>query len=209
MKKLLRQTNLLKAQSAKTNQVARNLYSEIRSLIESTRGQVAQAVNSGLVLLYWQIGTLIRKNVLGEERAEYGKQIVYAVSRQLMQEYGGGFSRRNLFNMIRFAEVFPDLKIVHALSALLSWTHLRQIIYLDDSLKREFYSEMCRVERWSTRTLGEKISGMLYERTAISKKPAKLIKQELKSLRKEDTLTPDSVFRDPVLAELTWTERHL
>jgi predicted nuclease of restriction endonuclease-like (RecB) superfamily len=197
MKKLTRQTNLLKTQSAKTNQVTHNLYSEIRSLIEAARGQAAQAVNSGLVLLYWQIGALIRKNVLGEERSEYGKQIVQTLSGQLTVEYGQGFSRTNLFNMIRFTESFPDFKIVQTLSEQLSWSHFVEIFNLNDELKQGFYAEMCRIERWSVRTLREKISGMLYERTAISKKPAKLIQQELKSLHKEDTLTPDLVFRDP------------
>jgi hypothetical protein len=139
MKKLLRQTNLLKAQSTKTNQVARTLYTEIRSLIESTRGQVAQAVNSGLVLMYWQIGMLIRKNVLGEERAEYGKQIVQTLSAQLILEYGEGFSERNLAYMVRFAETFPRKGILHTVCAKLSWSHIRRIIYLDDDLENILY----------------------------------------------------------------------
>jgi hypothetical protein len=100
-----------------------------------------------------------------------GKQIVDALSRRLSEEYGRGFSRPNLFHMIRFAETFPDREIVYALSRQLSWTHFRQIIYLTDPLQREFYTQMCRVERWSTRTLQDKIQGMLYERTAISRKP--------------------------------------
>jgi len=214
MKKLLSQTKLVKAQSTKTNQVARSLYTEIRSLIESTRGQVSQAVNSGLVTMYWQIGTMIRKNVLGEERAEYGKQILYALSRKLILEYGEGFSERNLAYMVRFAETFPHKDILHTVCAKLSWSHIRRIVYLDDDLKRTFYVEMCRLERWSVRVLEEKISGLLYERTAISKKPAKLIKQELQSLRREDALTPDLVFRDPYLLNFlglkdTYSEKDL
>jgi predicted nuclease of restriction endonuclease-like (RecB) superfamily len=140
---------------------------------------------------------LIRKNVLGEERAEYGQQIISTLSKQLILDYGEGYSERNLAYMIRFAETFPRKDILHTVCAKLSWSHIRRIIYLDDDLKRTFYVEMCRLEGWSVRVLEEKISGMLYERTAISKKPAKLIKQELKSLHKEDTLTPDLVFRDP------------
>ena len=214
MKKLLSQTKLVKAQSTKTNQVARSLYTEIRSLIESTRGQVSQAGNSGLVTMYWQIGTMIRKNVLGEERAEYGKQILYALSRKLILEYGEGFSERNLAYMVRFAETFPHKDILHTVCAKLSWSHIRRIVYLDDDLKRTFYVEMCRLERWSVRVLEEKISGLLYERTAISKKPAKLIKQELQSLRREDALTPDLVFRDPYLLNFlglkdTYSEKDL
>ncbi len=99
--------------------------------------------------------------------------------------------------MIRFVEVFRNEEIVSALRRELSWTHFKQIIYLDDPLKRDFYTEMCRIECWSTRTLEKKISGMLFERTALSKKPEKLIRQELDSLRTEDKLTPDLVFRDP------------
>jgi predicted nuclease of restriction endonuclease-like (RecB) superfamily len=99
--------------------------------------------------------------------------------------------------MIHFVEVFPNEEIVSALRRQLSWTHFKQIIYLDDPLKRDFYAEMCRIERWSTRTLEKKISGMLFERTALSKKPDKLIRHELNALRAEDTLTPDLVFRDP------------
>ena len=83
------------------------------------------------------------------------------------------------------------------MSAQLGWTHLRHIIYLDDPLKRDFYAEMCRIERWSTRTLEKKINGMLFERTALSKKPDELIRYELEELRAEDKLTPDLVFRDP------------
>ena len=119
------------------------------------------------------------------------------LSQQLEKEFGRGYSRTNLFNMVRFAEVFPDPQIVHALRGQLGWTHFRQIIYLDDPLKRDFYAEMCRVEKWNTRTLQKKIAGMLFERTALSKKPEKLIRQELTELRKADRLSPDLVFRDP------------
>jgi predicted nuclease of restriction endonuclease-like (RecB) superfamily len=173
------------------------LLSDIRSLIEAARMRVSTTANVEMVLLYWHIGDRIRKDILGMERADYGKQIVQTLSGKLILEYGRGFTRTNLFNMIRFADVFPDREIVHALSGQLSWTHIREIIYLEDNLKRDFYAEMCRIERWSTRTLKAKISGMLYERTALSKKSEKLIQQELATLREEDRMTPDLVFRDP------------
>jgi predicted nuclease of restriction endonuclease-like (RecB) superfamily len=165
-----------------------------------------------MVRLYWSIGERIRKDILAYERATYGEQIVHALSRQLSEEYGPGFGRTNLFYMIRFAETFPDSRIVHALSEQLSWTHLRQIIYLDDPLQREFYAQMCRIERWSTRTLQDKIQGMLYERTAISRKPDHLARKELAVLRDEDRVSPDLVFRDPYLLDFlglkdTYTEK--
>ena len=177
------------------------LLRDIKQLIEGARARAAAAVNSEMVRLYWSIGERIRKDILAYERAAYGEQIVHALSGQLSEDYGPGFGRTNLFYMIRFAETFPDVRIVHALSEQLSWTHLRQIIYLDDPLQREFYTHMCRIEHWSTRTLQEKIQGMLYERTAISRKPAQLARKELDALRDEDRVSPDLVFRDPYLLD--------
>lgn len=175
------------------------LLGDIRHLILDTRSTIATTVNAGLTLLYWKIGQRIRKDMLQEKRAEYGAEIVASLARQLEEEFGRGFSRSNLFNMVRFAEVFPDLAIVQALTGQLSWTHFTQVIYLDDPLKRDFYAEMCRIEKWSTRTLERKIQSMLFERTALSKKPGELAKMELQQLREEDLVTPDLVFRDPYL----------
>jgi predicted nuclease of restriction endonuclease-like (RecB) superfamily len=180
---------------------AKGLLADVREMILATRQTVAQGINSALVLLYWRIGERIRTDILKEKRADYGKKIFYALSRKLKAEFGDGFSQANLFHMARFAEVFSDPKIVHALSGQLSWTHLRRIIYLDDPLKRDFYAEMCRMERWNTRTLNQKVQSMLFERTALSKKPAKLMAMELKKLREEDKLTPDLMFRDPYLLD--------
>ena len=173
------------------------LLKDLRELIAAVRQDVARQVNSALVLLYWRVGNRIRQDILREKRAEYGEQIVATLSQQLMKEFGPGFTARNLANMVRFAEVFPDEKILHTLCAKLSWSHFRLIIYLEDDLKRDFYTEMCRLEGWSVRTLEKKISGMLFERTALSKKPDELIRHELDKLRAEDKLTPDVVFRDP------------
>lgn len=194
--------------------IGAGLLPELRNLIAASRLSVARVVNSALVQLYWQIGYRIRQDILKEKRAEYGAEIVQALTGQLTAEFGRGFSRSNLFNMIRFAEVFPNRKIVSTLMTQLGWTHFLQIIPIDDLLKREFYAEMCRIEGWSTRLLQQKINGMLYERTALSKKPAKLIAQELKALRAEDELTPDLVFKDPYVLDFlglhdTYSEKDL
>ncbi|KPA12281.1 protein containing DUF1016 [Candidatus Magnetomorum sp. HK-1] len=103
--------------------------------------------------------------------------------------------------MIRFSEAFTDEQIVSTLSRQLSWSYFKEIVYLKQPLQKEFYAEMCRVERWSVRTLRKKISSMLYERTAISRKPEKLAQLELQNLREEDQMTPDLVFRDPYLLD--------
>jgi len=190
------------------------LLGDLRDLIQETRQNVARNINSALVMLYWKVGQRIRKDILEEKRADYGEKIVPTVSAQLVEEFGEGFARRNLFRMIRFVEVFPDEQIVSTLSTQLGWSHFVEIIPLKDELQREFYAEMCRVERWSVRTLRQKIGGMLFERTALSRKPGELAKQELAALRDEDKLTPDLVFRDPYFLDFlglkdTYNEKDL
>jgi len=129
------------------------LAADIRGLIEAARLRVAQTVNSELVLLYWEIGSRIRRDILSEARAQYGDEIVSTLSRQLSTDYGAGFSRQNLFRMIRFVEAWPDQAQVTTLGQHLGWSHFKEILYLENELARQFYAEMCRVERWSVRTL--------------------------------------------------------
>lgn len=148
-------------------------------------------------MLYWRIGRRIRKDILQDKRAEYGQEIVVSLSRHLAVDYGNSFSEKNLRRMLQFAEVFPDEEIVVSLIRQLTWTHFIALIPLKDPLQRDFYAEMSRIERWSVRTLRAKIDSMLFERTALSKKPEKLARLELSKLRAEDKLTPDLVFRDP------------
>ena len=177
------------------------LLGELRELISGARLRAASAVNSELVTLYWHIGRRIRVDLLLDERAEYGQRTIASLGKALSAEYGRGFSKRNLHYMVLFAERFPDEKIVHALRSQLSWTHFREIVSIDDPLKRQFYAELCRVERWSTRTLTAKVNGMLYERTAIAKRPDAVISQTLDELQESDMLTPDLIFRDPYLLD--------
>jgi len=182
MKKVVQNRNDIAARDASASVVNDELLGDLRQMIESAKSHVVRTANSVLVLLYWNIGKRIKTEILNNKRADYGKEILYALSRELTLEYGTGFFKKSLWNMIRFAEVFPDEQIVSALQRDLRWTHFKEIIYIDDDLKRDFYAQMCRVERWSTRTLHAKIQGMPYERTAISKKPDELIMQELATL---------------------------
>jgi len=206
--------SLTNPQETDSAPVIPRLLDDIRSLIEATRTQVSQVVNAGLVLLYWQIGMRIRKDILKEKRAEYGERILPTLSAKLVPEFGEGFGQKNLRRMIQLAEVYPQREIVVTLSRQLGWSHFLAIIPLKDDLQRDFYAEMCRVERWSTRTLEKKIGGMLFERTGLSRKPAELARQELAALREEDKLTPDLVFRDPYVLDFlglkdTYSEKDL
>ena len=156
-----------------------SLLKDIKDLIESGRSRVAVAVNTALTLLYWRVGQRIQKEILAHERAEYGKQILQTLSAKLTAAYGQGWSERNLAYMVKFAETFTDHGILQTLCAKLSWSHFKDLIYIEDPLKREFYAQMCRHESWSVRTLRRKINAMLFERTALSRKPDEVIVHEL------------------------------
>jgi predicted nuclease of restriction endonuclease-like (RecB) superfamily len=193
---------------------AHPLATDIKELIAQSRQQVAVAVNSAMSMLYWQIGKRINEDVLLNQRAEYGKEIVATLSQQLSEEYGKGWSKRQLHHCLRFAETFPDIEIVHTLCTQLSWSHIRLIIPIESDLKRQFYIEMCKLEKWSVRTLQERINSMLYERTAISKKPEQTIQNELELLKNERQVSPDLVFRDPYFLDFlglkdTYSEKDL
>ncbi len=170
---------------------------EIQLLIEQSKQQIALSVNATMSQMYWLIGKKINQEVLQNERGAYGKQIVVLLSRQLTTEYGTSFSEKNLRRMMQFATCFPDEKIVASMIRQLSWTHILVIIPIEDPLKREFYLQLCIHEKWSVRTFRERIKSMLYERTAISKKPEETIKKDLVKLDENQNISPDLVFRDP------------
>lgn len=153
------------------NKVTTILADDIRYIIDEAKAGLAATVNSALTSLYWRVGQRIHSEVLKGERAEYGAQIVNTLAKQLEADQGRGFSAKNLRHMMRFAEVFPDSQIVSTLSRQLAWSHFLEIIYIKDDLKRNFYAEMCRLEKWSVRDLRQRTGSLLFERTALSKKP--------------------------------------
>ncbi len=192
----------------------KNLLKSLVTLINSTRNRLASSINNELSLLYWNIGKQISDNILENKRANYGKQIITGLSKELTQLYGRGFSKRNIHNSLNFYELYPDIQIVHSLGAQLSWTHIRNLIAIEDNLKREFYIQLCKHERWSVRTLQERINSMLYERTSISKKPEQTIINDLKQLETENRITPDLTFKDPYFLDFlglhdTYSEKDL
>jgi predicted nuclease of restriction endonuclease-like (RecB) superfamily len=200
--------------AAKPTGATPTILADIRRLIAEARSHFASTANATLTMLYWQVGQRIRTEVLRDQRAAYGEQIVVSVGRQLSAEYGQGFEGKNLRRMMRFSELFPDEQIVASLMRQLSWTHFLELLPLKDPLQREFYAEMCRVQGWSVRALRSKIGGMLFERTALSRKPAKLARMELAALRDEDRVSTDLVLRDPYLLDFlglkdTYHERDL
>ena len=190
------------------------LIEDIRQIIGEARRSVASTVNAGLTLLYWRVGKRIVNEVLGKERAAYGQRIVVSLARQLVQEFGPSFGEKNLRRMMQFAEVFPKEEIVVSLIRQLSWTHFIALLPIKYDLQRDFYADLCRVEGWSVSILRRKIDSMLFERTALSRKPEKLARKELDALRSNDQWLPDMVFRDPYILDFlnlsdSYSERDL
>jgi predicted nuclease of restriction endonuclease-like (RecB) superfamily len=190
------------------------LFQDVKTLVLTARQNAYRAVDSERVLLNWQVGQRIRTDILQNQRAEFGKQVIKNLSEKLTLEFGSGYNQINLWLFVRFATFFPDFEIVYALRKLFSWTHFRIFIRLDDDLKRRFYMQMCRIEGWGTRQLEERIDSMLFERTAISRKPEELIELELTHLEQSNVVSEDMVFRDPYFLDFldlkdTYSEKDL
>lgn len=177
------------------------LLDSIVGIIDNSRQNVAKIVNQELTLLYWNIGKSINEDILNNNRADYGKKVIPFLSEELTQRYGAGFNKRNLQSFIKLNVVFQDIKILHTVCAKLSWSHLRDIMYIENPIQREFYIQMSVHERWSVRTLKERIDSMLFERTAISTKPEETILNELKILEIEKKISPDLTFRNPYILD--------
>ena len=191
-----------------------NLYNEIVILIENAKRNVAIKVNSEITMLYWNIGKYITRNILNYEKPEYGKAVIESLSQKLVQEYGRGYSVRSIRKMLKFYEYFNDIEIWPTVSAKLSWSHFVELLQIEDKIKRDFYTIMCINENWSVRTLRERISSALFERTVISKKPEETIINDLQLLRNENKMSTDLFFRDPYILDFlelkdTYSEKDL
>ena len=177
------------------------LLEDLHSLILSARQRISVVANSTTTLLYWHLGQRLLKENLQNQRAAYGKQILATVSRELTAEFGRGFSYATVNRAIQFSELFPDPEIVSTLSTQLSWSHFMELLPIKEPLARDFYAEMCRIEHWDVRTLRQKVGSMLYQRTALAKRPQSIIAAEISQMR-GGKLTPDIVFRDPYFLDL-------
>jgi predicted nuclease of restriction endonuclease-like (RecB) superfamily len=177
------------------------LYRDIRELVERARTQVVVQVNQALVLTYWHIGKTIKQTVVTEARADYGDATMQKLADRLVVDYGPGFGRRNLFRMVKLYQCFDSLEIVTTLSTQLSWSHLVELLKVDDPTQRSFYAELCAQSRWSVRTLRERMDSLLYERTAIARQPEAAIRQELAQLGQGASTSPALFLRDPYLLD--------
>ena len=178
-----------------------NYLKQITDIINNARNRVETTVNSELVILYWNVGKIIKTQILRDDKPEYGKSVIRNLSQELVSEYGRGYSQRNLFNMVKLYEVFGNEKILHTLCTKLTWSHFRKLIYIKEPLKMEFYATMVLNERWSVRELDERINSQLYERTNLSKQPELTIANDLQLLRDEKKMSTDLVLKDPYVLD--------
>lgn len=178
------------------------LFSDVCRIIDGARDRIATHLNTELCLTNWYIGHRIKEDVLYNQRAEYGKQVVKNLAKLLTGRYGSGWKYEKLKQCIRVSYAFSEEEIRYALRTQLTWTHLRSLTGVKEPLARRFYVEMCRIEHWDTRTLDEKIDGQLFERTAISRKPEEVIKRELEQVKTTNQLLPDLVFRSSYFLDM-------
>jgi len=145
------------------------LFHELATLIDKSKKQLVSAVNNTLCLLFWQVGEKINAHVLKFKRAEYGRQIIPSLARQLTAAYGICFEEKNLRRMMQFAEQFPDIEIVVTLSRQLSWSHFLVLIPIRNKDAKLFYAQMCANELWSVRELRKQIENKIFERKSLAK----------------------------------------
>ena len=175
--------------------VEETLYGDVCLIIDGARNRIATYLNTEVCMTNWYVGKRIKEDVLYNQRAQYGKQILTNLSVRLTEKYGNGWSLYKLQHCVRAAYTFSEEEIMYATRTQLTWTHLRSLMGIKDPLERQFYAQMCSSEHWDTRTLDEKIDKQLYLQTALSRKPEEVIKKELEESKEKNQLLPDMVFR--------------
>ena len=191
-----------------------SLYTDISGMIYNTKNDIKNQMNNSIIALYWNIGKKLSNEILQGQKAEYGKNLIGELSSRLTTEYGKGFEKSSVFKMVKFYEEFSDFEKVMILSQQLTWSHFVELLPIQDGLKRDFYAAMCKNENWSVRTLRERKKSMLYERTAISKRPEETIANEIAELRDEKKMSLDMFYRDPYMLDFlglkdTYSEKDL
>ena len=131
------------------------LYYDICNIIDNKRDKIASLVNTEICLTNWLIGKRINEDILFNQRADYGKQVVKNLSKRLTERYGKGWSEKKLRHCLRSAETFSEDEIISLTHNNLSWTHIKSLMYINDTTERHFYMLMCCNEHWDTRMLSD------------------------------------------------------
>jgi len=195
-----------------------NILNDMREIIERTRDTAYQAVNMALIQRNWLLGYRIAEEELGgEDRAEYGAEVIKKLSRELTGLYGRGYTKSNLYQFTQFYKTFPE--IFHAVSGksapLLSWTHFRVLLQVQDEVARAWYLKEAATQTWSVRTLQRNISTQYYYRMLKTQAPG-IVESEMKELTSSYQADKLEFIKNPVIAEFlglsgdsTYTETNL
>jgi len=194
-----------------------DLFADVRTIVESAQSYAHKAINVALLQRNWLIGKRIAEEEFkGENRAEYGAEIIKQLAEVLTKEYGKGFTKTNLYQFCQFYKYFPD--IFHAVSGksvMLTWTHYRTLINEDNEQARLWYEKEAAEQQWSVRTLERNISSQYYHRMLLSQNKDK-VESEMKQLTKNFQSDKLEFIKNPVIAEFlgispdaTYTESEL
>jgi len=175
-------------------------YNQIKEILTAARNKVYSAANFAMVEAYWHIGKNIVEKQGGEMRAEYGAQLIKALSEQMTADFGKGFTVANLKNMRQFYLTFQNS---YALRSELSWTHYRLLMRVENETARQFYMDECVKSAWSTRQLERQINSFFYERLLSSQNKA-AVSDEIQTLA--PAKTPEDIIRDPYVLEFLGLE---
>ncbi len=182
-------------QIEKFNSNSEEVYTSIRLYVMNAQRKVYSAVNSAMVLAYWEIGEQIYKACGDNDRAEYGKNMLDYLSKRLTAEFGKGYTVRNLRAMRQFYMCYP---IRHTLCAELSWSHYRVLMRISDKTARDFYTEECAKSSWSVRQLERQINTMYYQRLLASHEKASVAAEIQKTEPKPEY---EKAIKDPYIME--------
>lgn len=175
------------------------VFNNIKKLMDNARNKVANEVNIILLQTYWEIGRIIVEDEQGHlERAEYGKELINDLSRQLTKEYGKGFSKSNLFNMRNLYLSYP---IFQTLSGKLTWSHYCELLSISDERKRSFYEQESINANWSVRELKRQIKTSLFERLLLSSGEENKEKILDLALKGNEINSASDIVRDPYVFE--------
>ena len=195
-------------------EISNNYINEIKKILKNARQKAYTAVNSAMVEAYWKIGRrIVEEEQSGRERAEYGKEIIKNLSKELTEEFGKGFGERNIRNIRQFYVLFSDYEKWKSLISKLTWTHIQKVLRVSDEKARIFYLTEAAENMWSVRTLDRNISTLYYNRI-IASIDKKIVENEMKDKTKK--LQAKEFIKNPVVLEflglptsMSYTENEL
>ena len=186
----------------KSESNSEDIYTSIRSFVITAQNKVYAAVNTAMVIAYWEIGEQIYKACGENDRAEYGKNLLKYLSDKLTAEFGKGFTERNLRAMRQFYSCFPNR---HTLCAELSWSHYRRLLRVENEKIRTFYADECVKSGWSVRQLDRQINSFFYERL-LSSQDKEAVKGEIQQFEPKPEY--EKIIRDPYVLEFLGLEQN-